>query len=224
VQLILTGREHLGDDVWRFSFASKYPVTWLAGQFIRIDVPHEHPDASGTSRFFTVSSSPASQKPQITTRLTSSSFKQALAALPDGSPVTLLDLPAGDFTWPDHLPDPVFVAHGIGITPFLSILQDRADRHRPLPATLVHSNRPDAFVPFAAELADLAKSHLEFTYLRLKQLPTAAFLATTFADLSARTVYVSGPHKLLELLAPPYGLTSRQLKTDYFPGYAQSDY
>lgn len=224
MQLLLTRREHLGDNIWRFSFNAPTEIVWAAGQFIRIDLPHPQPDQSGTSRFFTISAAPMRRHPQITTRLTESSFKQALASLPIGGQLTLLDMAAGDFVWPDKLANPVFVARGIGITPFYAMLQDRENRGLPMSAVLVHSSRPGAFVPYQKELQALAHLHPELAYIPTEDTPTSAGLLATVPDLTSRTIFVSGPHKLLDLLSSPYNLPAKRLKTDYFPGYSSTAY
>jgi ferredoxin-NADP reductase len=156
--------------------------------------------------------------------LSGSTFKQALASLPIGGQLTLLDLAAGDFIWPDNLARPVLVARGIGITPFYSMLLDREHRALPLSAVLVHSNRPGAFVPYQKELRALSHLHPDLLYSPAVDMPTAANLLATIPDLAARTIFVSGPHKLLDLLKTPYNLPARQLKTDYFPGYSSASY
>jgi ferredoxin-NADP reductase len=76
--LILKEKENLVDNIWAFRFEPSAPLDWSAGQYIRVDLPHDKPDAEGTKRWFTISSAPYEQIVQITTRITQSAFKQAL--------------------------------------------------------------------------------------------------------------------------------------------------
>ncbi|HET8670947.1 MAG TPA: YHS domain-containing protein [Candidatus Saccharimonadales bacterium] len=80
IGLKLIEKEVLVDNVWAFRFEPTAPLEWIAGQFIRVELPHDNPDAEGTKRWLTVSSAPYEEIIQITTRVTGSTFKQALAA------------------------------------------------------------------------------------------------------------------------------------------------
>ena len=124
--LLLQEKEHLVADVWAFRFKPSEPLSWTAGQYLSVELPHDNPDGKGTKRWFTISSAPYEQIVQITTRLTGSTFKDALMALPIGGQLLLLDQPHGEFVWQDSDSPLVFVAGGIGITSFRSILRERA--------------------------------------------------------------------------------------------------
>jgi len=109
-------REFLTADIASFSFKPERPFTFTAGQFTELTLPglplHQ----------FTISSSPHEELITITTRLSGSDFKQALFALEPGTPVNLSE-PMGDFVLPLLVQTPlVFVAGGLGITPFHSII------------------------------------------------------------------------------------------------------
>lgn len=102
-----------------------------------VELPHENPDGKGTKRWFTISSAPFEGIMQITTRMTDSSFKQALATLPEGGHLDLLGPAIGRFTWQDTEKPVVFVAGGIGVTAFHSILRQRAHDQLPLNSHLI---------------------------------------------------------------------------------------
>src|SRR5687768_17266618 len=137
VTLVLTEKEHLVDDIWAFRFMPNEPQHWIAGQYMSVELPHEHADGKGTKRWFTISSAPFEGVMEITTRLTDSSFKRALSALPIGGHLELLDQPHGDFIWQDADRPLLFVAGGIGITAFRSILRQRAYERLPLNVELI---------------------------------------------------------------------------------------
>lgn len=153
MELKLIDKEHLIDNVWAFRFRPDEPVTWTPGQFMRVELPHNSPDDEGTKRFFTVSSAPYEGFLQISTRVTDSTFKQALAALHVGSEeLQLIEKPDGDFVWEDTDRPLIFAAGGIGITPFHSILKQRVHDGKSLNVTLVYGGRGDN-VPFKEELS-----------------------------------------------------------------------
>jgi ferredoxin-NADP reductase len=222
--LILTRKIHEGGNVWSFILEPSNPLSWSAGQFIRVELPHDHPDDEGTRRPFTITSAPHEHIVQIATRITQSSFKQALAALPLGGRLNLLDNPAGDFLWPAVPTRPILLAaQGIGITPFISMLRDRAHRGQPLATTLIHTNlAPD--IPFEAEVRAQAKSHPELVLIHANEPLKAATIARLCPQFATHTIYVSGPRLLIELLGPPHNLAGSQIKQDQFPNYPASAY
>lgn len=225
--LMLINKIHLVDNIWAFRFESSAPLTWTAGQFIRVELPHENPDKEGTKRFFTISSAPYEKVVQITTRVTQSTFKQALVALPIGGELQLLNEPDGDFIWEDSDKPLVFVAGGIGITPFHSILKQRIYNKLPLDVTLIYGNRTDAIV-FKDEFDAFAAqdSELKVQYM-INQPLTAAKIVALAPKLTDSLVYISGPEPMVEALGDglkTVGLPESQLKQDFFPNYDASNY
>ena len=225
--LELKEKENLVDNVWAFRFEPITPFTWVAGQFIRVELPHDNPDAEGTKRWFTVSSAPYEGIVQITTRVTDSTFKQALAALPIGDRLPLLEKPDGDFVWEDSDKPLVFVAGGIGVTPFRSILKQRTHDHQPLNVTLIYGNRTDAIV-FKDEFDRYAAEDSEFNVHYVTGGPlTTAKLAELVPNLNFSLVYVSGPEPMVEALGDQLKaarLPEAQLKQDFFPNYTEANY
>lgn len=225
--LKLVEKENLVDNVWAFRFEPTASLTWIAGQFIRVELPHDNPDAEGTKRWFTVSSAPYEDIVQITTRITDSTFKQALAALPVGDRLPLLEKPGGDFVWLDSDKPLVFIAGGIGVTPFRSILKQRAHEHLPLDVTLVYGNRTDAIV-FKDEFDSYAAQDqaLKLHYVTGEPL-TPEKLTALAPELNSSLVYLSGPEPMVEALGNQLkvaGLPESQLKQDFFPNYSEANY
>jgi ferredoxin-NADP reductase len=226
--LTLQEKEHLVDNVWAFRFKPSEPLTWVAGQFVQVELPHDNPDEEGAKRWFTNSAAPYEGILQITTRVTESSFKQALSKLEVGS--TQLQLLAGahgGFVWQDSELPIVFIAGGIGVTPFRSILKQRSHDRQPLDVTLVYSSRtPD--VPFKDELAQWSASDagLHVQYVVGTRL-TAESLAGLLPALNQSLVYLSGPEPMVEALGgdlEKHGLPKAQLKQDFFPNYDETNY
>lgn len=90
-------------------------------------------------------------------------FTSALSELIPGSQIDITG-PFGNFTIPrDETRPLMFLAGGIGITPFLSILRDLELRRNPQPVTLLFSTNSLQDVPFARELMDLAKRNQNYT-------------------------------------------------------------
>lgn len=225
--LTLIEKEHLIDNIWAFRFRPDGAFTWTAGQYVRVELPHENPDAEGTKRWFTNSAAPYEGIMQITTRVTESTFKQALSRLEPGDELSLIENPEGDFVWQDSNLPIVFVAGGIGVTPFHSILKQRAHDGLPLDVTLVYGSRTPE-VPFKDELEQwqAADPDLKVRYVVGAPL-TAERLAEEVPDLNESLVYVSGPEPMVQALSKDlmgHGLPEQQLKRDEFPNYDQHNY
>ena len=220
--LRLIRKQHEASNIWSFVFEPSQSLTWTAGQFIRVGLPHANPDSEGTQRSFTIASAPYERHIQISTRITTSSFKQALSSLAPGGTLNLLDPPAGDFIWPAGRPF-VFVAQGIGITPFYSMVKQRLHEQQPTDATLLYTNLTSD-IPFQAELERWSKHHAELKIAHHQRPFTAADIARLAPHYREANIYVSGPGPLIELLLPPYNLPINQLKQDTFPNYDVSAY
>ena len=227
VQLTLVEKENLVDNIWAFRFKPSTPLTWIPGQFMRVELDHDTPDDEGTKRFFTISSAPYEEIVQITTRVTDSTFKQALAALPIDGVLPMIKEPDGDFIWQDSAKPLVFIAGGIGVTPFRSILKQRLHDNKPLSATLIYSGR-DENLPFKDEFDIWAGDHPEFTvqYVIGERL-TAEKVAGLYPAVNESLVYVSGPEPMVEMLGHQLkaaGLPDSQLQQDFFPNYNESNF
>lgn len=225
--LTLSNKEHLVDNVWALRFQSSEPLTWTAGQYVRVELPHDNPDDEGTKRWFTNSAAPYEGILQITTRVTGSTFKQALAGLSEGDELQLLDNPDGDFVWQDSDLPIVFVAGGIGVTPFYSILKQRVHDGLPLNVTLVYGARTED-VPFKDELAEWTAQDESFTVKYAVGEPlTAEKLAGLQPNINQSLVYLSGPEPMVEALGTDlqaHGLPEAQFKRDEFPNYTEQNY
>ncbi len=225
MKLTLIEKKEEVPGVTTFVFEPEQPFVWQAGQYLHYVLPHESPDNRGTERWFTISSAPFEMRPQITTRHAeerSSTFKTALFALPIGSSIEA-DGPEGDFVVDTPATELVFIAGGIGITPFRSILKelahDSADPH----VTLLYANRDENFV-FKQELDALAQERPNLTihYFSADERIDEDAIRTRVPDLSVPTFYVSGPEPMVEVFEKMLfgmGIPEARFKRDDFPGY-----
>jgi ferredoxin-NADP reductase len=233
VSLQLIARRAEGENVISCLFQSDPPLWYQAGQHVRLTIDHADPDTRGTSRFFTISSSSSEPQVMITTRLSEqgSTFKRALSSLASGSVVEAVG-PFGRFVYPPDHPPALFIAGGIGITPFRSILVDLATRLEDPDVVLLYANRT-ADIPFRAHLDDLAATrpglNVHYTVTRPSsgwhgQLGRIdrAFIESTVPDLGRRIAYVSGPRPMVEAIVSALtelGADLTRIKQEVFPGY-----
>jgi ferredoxin-NADP reductase len=136
-------------------------VDFRPGQYFWVtllDPPYE--DERGPRRHITVATSPNDRGVLgLATRLRDTAFKRSLAELAVGAEVEV-EHPKGDFVLPAETDLPyVFVAGGIGITVFRSMLRYIAEEDLPHRVTLVYSNRDRESTAFLDELTELALAH-----------------------------------------------------------------
>ena len=104
---------------------------------------------------FSHCSAPGDSYLDLTTRISGSPFKQALASLEPGARVPLRG-PGGRLSIAEQVRRVVFLAGGVGITPIRSILRDAGQRGRTFDdALLLYGNRDESCAPFLGEFEAL---------------------------------------------------------------------
>src|SRR5258708_6191577 len=222
---LISKKPELAENTVSFLFDSLEPLTWKAGQFLRYHIHDSTPDERKEDRFFTIASAPFEKQVRLTTKFVpgdGSTFKKDLQNLKIGDIVGGWP-PAGSFTVEDPTSNYVFIAGGIGITPFRSILMELDHDQKPLNVTLLYANRTENAI-FKAELEALQAKHPEFKihyFIGDKRIDEQA-IRQTVADLQKPFFYLSGPEPMVqsfEQLLIKMGVPSDHLKRDYFPGY-----
>jgi ferredoxin-NADP reductase len=135
-------------------------VEFIPGQYFFVtllDPPYD--DERGPRRHFSVVTSPNERGTLgFCTRVRDSAFKRSLAELPIGAEVEVEE-PKGNFLLPeDTTQDYVFLAGGIGITVFRSMLRYITQEDLPHRVTLIYSNRDRDSTPFLDELSQLEQA------------------------------------------------------------------
>jgi glycine betaine catabolism B len=230
--LRLLCQQHETENARSFLFQPDPRIEYQAGQYLRYTLSHPDADDRGMSRSFTIASAPA-EPLMLTTRLSSppSSFKRALAALSPGDVLEATG-PQGQFVYPQADPRAVFIAGGIGITPFRSILGDIAARNGQAKITLLYSNRTPEML-FRQYLDNLAVGWPDLEVVYLVTQPTsewngrvgridAAALREYVPDLATTMFYVSGPTGMVQsmrMILDEVGVEPGRVKHEVFPGY-----
>src|SRR5450432_2032293 len=162
MKLTLHATKQEASDIFSFIFTPARPLRWQAGQYLHYILNHPKPDDRGVERYFSIASAPHEKRVMLTTRFASkgSSFKKALKKLKPGDAIEAREK-GGDFVLDHRRKTFVFIAGGIGITPFRAILLDLDRNRKPLNVQLLFANRNNAF-PYRKELEALQKRHPEF--------------------------------------------------------------
>jgi ferredoxin-NADP reductase len=136
-------------------------VDFQPGQYFWVTLPDiGYDDERGLRRHITVVTSPSDRGILgLATRLRDTAFKRTLAELDVGVEVDV-EHPKGDFVLPSETDRPyVFIAGGIGITVFRSMLRYIVEEGLPHRVTLVYSNRDRESAAFLDELAAMEREN-----------------------------------------------------------------
>jgi ferredoxin-NADP reductase len=128
------------------------------GQTLDLTIAHpSETDSEGDTRTYSIASPPYAGELMICTRLRDTAFKRTLAAARPGLELRI-EGPAGSFTLHRKAERPaVFLAGGIGITPFMSMLRQADHDREPRTLTLIYSCRRPEETPYLDELRSLER-------------------------------------------------------------------
>jgi ferredoxin-NADP reductase len=156
----LVSRHEVAERTTAFRFEKPSNWTFKAGQSLDMTVlnPSET-DAEGNTRTFSIASAPHEDTLMVATRMRDTAFKRVLGTMPIGSAVKI-EGPCGSLTLHNDVKrTAVFLAGGIGITPFRSIVFRAAEEKLPHRIFLFYSNRRPEDAPFLDELRALEKAN-----------------------------------------------------------------
>lgn len=236
--LVLTLRERvqIAPDIYDFIFVPTRKLAFAPGQYMEWTLGHDDPDGRGNRRFFTLASSPTEDEVRVGVKFypQSSTFKQALLGADENTEVVATHL-AGDFTLPtDPNQKCVFIAGGIGVTPFRSMIKYLLDTHQQRPIIMFYATRGVDDIVYG-DVFEQARRELGiktiYTITNPQQRPawwqgyvgriTPEMIQAEVPDYLNCTFYLSGPGVLIDAFKTSLaqlGVKQHQIKTDYFPG------
>jgi ferredoxin-NADP reductase len=228
----LLAKTHVAEETIEFSFEKPEKFTFTAGQYILLQLPElQQADPKGPVRTFTISSAPHEKTINITTRHTGSGFKTTLAEMSTNSAVEIMG-PQGDFVYKMSEKEAVFIAGGIGITPFFSIIKNfYNEQFHPL--TLIYSNRTQASTAYHDFFLSLQKKEPGFKYIPTfveasqqwhgeKRLVNDSFIRDYIAEINKKEVYLCGPPGMVDALKNLFkklAIPEEQVYFESFFGY-----
>ncbi len=236
--LTLAAKKLLAKDVYEFSFyLPEEKISYRPGQFMEWTLPHPKVDNRGNRRYFSLSSAPSEKTVSFAIKYYDppSSYKRTLVALEPGGSIIATDV-SGDFTLPKNLSQPlVFVAGGIGVAPFRSMLKAIVDRGERVNLTILYVNRRADEIAYNDLFVRAAGLGIKTYYILTdaKSLPPgwkggvghvdAKMIAQLVPEYANSQFYLSGPQPMVEAAASALtnlSVPSQQIITDFFPGYA----
>jgi ferredoxin-NADP reductase len=233
----LQRREEVAHGTVAFHFARPADFSFKPGQ--AIDLILSDPAVSGTEgarHAFSIVSAPHEGELVVATRMRDSAFKNALARLAIGAAAEV-DGPFGSLTLHNKLDRAaVFIAGGIGITPFMSMLRHAANSALQQRLVLLYSNRRPEDSAFLGELQRLEGENRNFrlvaTMTRMQEstLPwmgetgviDEALVKRICGELPNPIYYVAGPPAMVAGLRDTLeraGVDGDDIRSEEFYGY-----
>jgi len=235
-RLVLTFLEksQIANGVYELKFNLNKKFAYLPGQYLEWTLSHNKPDSRGVRRYFTIASSPTEDTVRLGIKINkekSSSFKKTLMDLENGSKINAGQL-GGDFVLPENKSEKlVFIAGGIGITPFRSIVKYLIDKKEKRDIVLFYCASDVSDLVYR-DLFESAKSIGLKTHYVCTRPPQGwkgktgrideEMIKEEVLDFSVRTFYLSGPSAMVDgykKLLKSLGIKPQKIVTDYFPGY-----
>ena len=236
LMLTLESIKNIGADAYEFAFASDRKLSFAPGQYLEWTLGHRFPDDRGNRRYFTIASSPTEPDIALGVKFYDppSTFKRALVEMKVGDKISASHL-AGSFILPkDPNQKLVFIAGGIGVTPFRSMVQYLIDKKEKRSVVLLYSNKKVEDIAYR-DIFDRAQNELgmKTVYFATGEkgpVPgvyteplSAAVITKEIPDYRDRMYYISGPHAMVaafERTLRDMGVPRRKIKVDFFPGFA----
>lgn len=229
----LKNREEVASGTMAFHFEKPEGFVFKSGQhadFTLLNPPET--DAEGNSRTFSIVSAPYENELIITTRMRDTAFKRVLKTVPLGTELKL-EGPFGSMTLQNDASRPaVFLAGGIGITPFVSMARHAAKNALPNKIFLFYSNRTPEDAPFLRELGDIEKQNQNF---KLIVTMTDAekwkgetgyinkeMIVKYIGDITRPIYYLAGPPQMalaMREMLNDAGIDDDNIKSEEFAGY-----
>ena len=166
------------------------------------------------------------------TRWPASAFKRALGEMEPGDTIYAAQA-AGNFTLPaDRDRKLAFLAGGIGITPFRSMIQYLLDRNEARPIVVLYGAETRDDIAYRDVLDDAERQLGIRTFYAVARSPgrdqypgfiDARMVRAAVPDYRERTFYISGPQAMVKALRRTLermGVHRSHIKVDFFPGFA----
>lgn len=233
----LKKKETLAEGTMGFYFAKPAAFQFKPGQYLDITlVDPPETDAEGNIRSLSIASSPEDEHLLVATRMRDSAFKRFLRTAATDTEVTM-DGPMGSFTLHNNSSKPaVFLAGGIGITPFSSILRHAANAKLPHMLYLFYSNRRPEDAAFMPILQALEKENPNYKFISsMSELNKSAqtwngetgfidreMLVRHLPNLQGPIYYIAGPPAMvgaMRQMLNAAGVDEDDIRTEEFAGY-----
>jgi ferredoxin-NADP reductase len=236
----LRSRETVAEGTMAFHFDRPEGFAFKAGQYMIVTLKNPpETDDEGNTRTFTIAGAPSDADLMITTRMRDTAFKRVLRSIVLPVEVKIAG-PYGKFILHNDSGRPaVFLAGGIGITPFFSISVQAAGDRLPHQLYLFYSNRRPEDAAFLSALLDLAGQNPSFHFVptmtgaeqsKLDWKGERGFINREMLErhvpsLQGPIYYIAGPPAMvtsMRQMLTEAGANQDDIRTEEFSGYGKS--
>lgn len=233
----LKSKRDVAEGTTAFHFSRPEGFSFKAGQAIDLILPDVGFRAGeGERHTFSLVNTPSGKELCIATRMRDSDYKRRLRSLEQGAKVRV-EGPFGSLILHNNAARAaVFIAGGIGITPFMSMLRHAEEAGLAHRLVLLYSNRRPEDAAFLDDLLDLERRNTHFRLIatmtqmnRSEQAWTgaqgvidAAFIRNAIEELGQPVVYLAGPPAMVEAMrdaAIAAGVDEDDIRSEDFFGY-----
>jgi len=234
---VLREKIKIAQDTVEFAFIPDRKLAYQPGQYMEWTLPHDNADSRGSRRWFTLASSPTENQLRLGIKFynNGSSYKAAMLNMDQNTPIVAAQI-AGDFVMPsDTAKKLVFIAGGIGITPFRSMIKYLVDTGQQRSVRLLYSARTEADFAYK-DLFESARqnSGIKTLYVvsdvgaqisapnTVRGIVNSDIIKQYIPDYVDCMFYISGTHSMVEAMQNvlrQLGVSHHKVKTDFFPGY-----
>lgn len=226
-EVVLLGRDEVAAGTLAFRLSRPDGFAFQAGQSVSVTLLDPPAEPKSAQRTFSLASAPFESELLVATRMReASAYKRALGTLPAGARLKLRGPRGALLLHESPRRAAVFIAGGIGITPFMSMLRQAAHDRLERPLVLVYSNRRAEDAAFLDELQAMGRvlpgfrMHARMT--GAEGLLDESALRRAVADAPAPVYYLAGPPPMVDAmkaLLQPLGVDDADVRSEQFYGY-----
>ena len=234
---ILKGRSSLCTGTTCLSFEKPDGFAFRPGQFANFTIDSSiATDAGGNTRTLSIASAPHEKELMVAMRMRDTGFKRAVEALPIGAPF-LVEGPYGNLVLHRDVTRPaVFLAGGIGITPFRSMIWHSKEVGSAHTISLFYSIRRIEEAAFLRELGEAQELNPRFRFIptitQPEGIPThwhgelghinKSMLTKWVPNFQAPIFYIAGPPGMvtgMREILDEAGVSEDDIRAEEFAGY-----
>ncbi len=235
--LRLKERTRITNDIFEYVFSPSQKIAFAPGQYMEWTLSHDESDSRGVRRYFTLASSPTERDLRLGVKFykDSSTYKKAMGEMNGDVEIVAAQL-GGDFVLPqDPRQKCVFIAGGIGVTPFRSMIKYLLDTRQRRAITMFYANKTFGDIAYK-DVFDKAEKELGirtiYSVSDRRGLPPnwvgllgrlqPAWIMRYVPDYQERVFYISGPNEMVESFKSALhqlGIPASNIKVDYFSGF-----
>ena len=234
---LLKGRDSLCDGTTGFFFEKPDGFAFKPGQYANFTLDSViTTDAGGVTRALSIASAPHEKDLLVAMRMRDTGFKRIAGALPMGAPF-LVDGPYGNLILHKDVARPaVFLAGGIGITPFRSMIRHATEAGTAHRILLFYSNRRLEEAAFLNDLREFQQLNRRFKFIptitdrdgirqhwrgEVGYIPET-MLAKWIPDFQVPVFYIAGPPGMvagMRQILGNAGVSDDDIRAEEFAGY-----